>query len=548
MIDDQQHIGGLRGRRARKVGDPTVARPEPPIQKRANRFIRPTYGTRGMLPDPDFNLNLLFTDQRFTKAVKAGRVTLVVAEEALEAPDRVLTRCQHINECRSADSTFAAVFDSLVEDMLGGRVDATSSSGEQLPCDGDRCGRLDLLLLTQAAHSMYSANWSASVTAMTDWNSHRVRLNEDDMDELGAAIDRCLGSIDHQNQPGRNLGERLTLLRDQIAKGRLRGREVEWLSHVAWWSLMAGQAVPPRHGELVTHVSLGVNPRRPLGRAEPVSRIDLAKAAAVAANALRPTLGFVSGDTGRRHALELLGRYLHRRLPKDRGFPIVFTTTYGLELEYGLACEAKRYHVAFPVVCLDAEEAKLRWRVQSFEGDPAVATAEDAALLERALTTPTQRPQWLTEISSPEMDGPLVIKLSGSPLHDAAAADDPGDAPVHMSTFDQFDLLQRLAADVQWMDEEQSLFWKLDLLEYVHTMQYWLHIGQPAFGTAARTQVHLFRLAALNTHVDPEVVRHFAVVDEDKGDLLERSLALKELGLELVAGKSFELIERLEAL
>lgn len=556
MIDDDlDHLGGLKARRAQKAAaDPTASRPDPPIPKREkNRFIRPTYGTRGMIHEPGFNLDDLFGDQRFTEAVKAGRVTLVVAEEALEASDSVRTRCRHIDEHRAANPPFATVFDSLVKDMLGGRSDASSTSGEQLPCDQEQCGRLDLLLLTQAAHTTYAAKWTASVTALSNWNSHRVLLSDNDVVKLHAAIDRCLVSLRDRNEPARNLAERLRLLKEQIAKKRLRGREVEWLSDVTWWSLIDGQGVPLRHEELVTRVSLGVNPRRPLGRAEPVSRTELEKEAAVVADALRPTLGFVSGADSRRRSLESLGRFLQRPLPKRKSektkrFPIVFTTTYGLELEYGLACGATRFHVAFPVVCRDAAENRLRWRVQSFEGDPDVATSNDAALLYRTLTTPTQRPRWFTDISSPELDGPLVIKLNGSPLHDARASDDRGSSPVHMVTFDQFDLLQRLAADVQWMDEEQSLFWKLDKLEYLHTMLYWLHIGQPAFGTAARTQVHLFRLAALNTHDDPHGVRHFGVVDESKGDPRERALALRELGLELVGGRSFDFFERFEAL
>jgi hypothetical protein len=520
----------------------------PKKDKRARQayFLRPQYGVRNTeVRVPQWTLDRLLADEHHKTPLVSGKLTLVIAEDALNACDPIRTRCPHIDAHLATDDEFEKVFRSLVENMLDGRAD----TGEMIPCDGGpACARLALLKLLRHSVTIYADRWSAGQTVVSDWDAHRVALLRSDVRTLKQLIEASVSALQAWKSPGENLAKRLTILGEKIATKRLYGREVEWLTHVAWWSVLEGQDVPRRHGELVTDVSLGVNADRPLGQSVPVSRTNLENETAVAANALRPSLGFLCGHPRRLSALQCLGRFLHKPISRRGDFQIVFSTTYGLEVEYGLACQEGRFHVAFPVVDMrDGEtETRLRWQVQSFEGNPAVAACEDSVLLESALTRPVQRPKWFSEADGRDLDGPLVIKLNGSPLHQVASLGNREWSPIHMLTFDQFDLHQRLAADVQWHDEEQSLFWKLNGLGHIVRTTCWVHLGQPVFESAVRTQLLLMRLAALHPHPDPAVVGHFAVVDKTKEDLDELEVVLHELGFDLIVGSPLEYLIRLD--
>ena len=245
---------------------------------------------------------------------------------------------------------------------------------------------------------------------------------------------------------------RLQALRDTLQDPKLVGSMIEFLTAMLWHCYRFDSEVPPTSSELALQISLTTSghpgmqswlrPRRThLNWLRNVGRGEVARNVA---SALRST---DAGPERTAHAARvnfyrqmahfLLGPPSKPEEPSDGGPQrVAFVTTFDLELETALIGCLDRYesfHVVIPVVVEQRRpdnEVQLRtlyqptWLLGTFKQSDRQAAARwnwgVPASGHREDVTNTDPPVQLT--------GPVIVKLCGSPLHQA---DDP-EAPGHV--------------------------------------------------------------------------------------------------------------------
>ncbi|MGH9124722.1 MAG: CHAT domain-containing protein [Acidimicrobiales bacterium] len=314
-------------------------------------------------------------------------------------------------------------------------------TGDQVPVSQVR------VALAKLAHAATQAFLHSSLKQSIPINQleqHEVRTSPKSAFRLalGDAIAACERAQSIDGEPTllgeQRLASRLAELQRRLNEdgGILRGSTVEWLTSLLWHSLVCDSALYPHVEELALQVSLlhgsEHQPTRRLDPAAAVMRASLRELGEATARAV--ARGFnpdEEPDSPRRRFFATLARLLHaefdswqsprspyaaERIPA----PIALTANFDLELERGLAAGGRPFNVAVPVyvgVVNDDIHAgdDLRWLVGRFQ-------CADANPTRGQLATPFGPWRWLASCATGDhegcdLDGPLLVKLNGSPLH-----------------------------------------------------------------------------------------------------------------------------------
>lgn len=368
-------------------------------------------------------------------------------------------------------------------------------------------------------------------------------------------------------------------IEDQHQQLRLSGAEIEWLTDVFWHSLSFHAAAYPRRDELALQVALvhestldeGRQSPRPRRRMEPaaiVYRRDADGLVDATAKAVRR--GFNEAERGkRRDFYEAIADAMFREFDdwasghgKDRPpLALVMSTEFDLEMERAMAASMHGpYHVAVPVISVidppvaKVQRGELRWMIGTFRPSPHGSPGlED-------LVTAAQW-QWASQVSTmddgqPQLSGPVLVKLNGSPLHRIVAPaaeqvrtagpgrptrrtfgasagpalDSPNRSPgaplptIHSVILGEFDFLQffrvehSLYTRAQGAKNEQELpGWLVDAIK--DPRRKWFLLGLRLADWNSRMQLFMqASRAAPGGGRFYAIQRHF---DEDRVDLLE---------------------------
>lgn len=312
--------------------------------------------------------------------------------------------------------------------------------------------RLDLARLAQVGTAVFVRTALATSVPLNLWDDHGVALPADTdlFSQLRTTISHLNAHIG-EFEPHPLFGEMLlrsrleTLLRNVQGppgdESRLTGSAVQWLTDLFWNAVIFDSPLYPHVAELSLQVSLlegrGMHPIRHLDPTGAVIRQNLQNISLVTAAAVSRGFDAGAGSEGvRRRFFRSIGEVLHAeyaywRQPdlslSRKTVPLALTSNFDLELERGLAVGGKPYHVAIPVYIGmwredprrgsggEAIEEDVRWLVGTFEG-----TGPDPEASE--LIRPTGPWRWLSSLEgiargALELQGPLVLKLGGSPLH-----------------------------------------------------------------------------------------------------------------------------------
>lgn len=435
-------------------------------------------------------------------------------------------------------------------------------------------------LACQATTVFVSAATRATVP-LDQWDDYEVAVTTGD--PLFSRLHQLIDLLERHNErhgADDNLfggvflkGRLCTMQRQMAAKtAGLTGSTVRWLTNVFWHAVICDSPVYPSLGELELQVSLFVNESRPtrdFGAGASLIRYTLENVGKVAALALRR--GFDPDeppDSKRRAFYRSLGTVMHGQFADWRALmgdpepiPLVVTSNLDLELERALAATGDRFHVAVPVYFAPqsrssrasrgkdgghspaGSEETIRWLVGTFSGGTASPTVTD-------LQAPVSTWRWLRSLvtergSPPALEGPLLLKLNGSPLHripdgssglrtcPAEPVDrrrvDPRTTNelsenvenesfqmLHAIALGEFDFLQVTRVN-QWSIDRPSTDgyasenglpgWLVE--EILNDSRYWVLLGYNVADWSSRIQLH-----TLFTHVSPQASRGCAVAPD----------------------------------
>ena len=226
-------------------------------------------------------------------------------------------------------------------------------------------------------------------------------------DECASQRDRC--------GIHRDTIERLGLLGvTRHARKDLRLDEVAWLDDLVWYTLRCRTAAYPTSAELAFQLGLMTNTIRGLRRGSLAPAAELHADYERQAESIRAWCQLCEAGQpplklhlGLAAALQL--QFEHRRKKAHGSFSMAFTTNYDRELERAFDHLELTYHVVFPVYVslprrsLPAGEAWLFTTVAPRSGHRP-SDLRDCTSWEAPDLAPEQ------------IDGPIVVKLHGSPL------------------------------------------------------------------------------------------------------------------------------------
>lgn len=230
------------------------------------------------------------------------------------------------------------------------------------------------------------------------------------------------------------------------AGGYLSLHELEWVADALWHTLRYDQAAYPRADEFAFQVSLfatGASGRRP----EKEGAFEAARSR-LSSGTVATWFHQYSGTPSNRMlafygalARVLAAEYQSRRTAGDGGRdglgsimpldPIAFSTNFDLEMERALQeCdEVSTFHVVVPVYAyLDLNsEPEVRWMIGKTTKQTSV-----------------ESPQWTwfpdSERPKPSsIQGPILIKLNGSPLHELPSPGEIGGPDSFAPDFERFE-------------------------------------------------------------------------------------------------------------
>ena len=333
--------------------------------------------------------------------------------------------------------------------------------------------RFHLLSAAYTTTKLFADTWVKSLSPVTDWHVHSVPIHTgaaETIDTICQDIHKAVEAIDHLCQPeGSEVEEgttialcgllgttgirlRLESLTDTFPTlSRLDGALVEWLTDLFWHTLIFESPCYPRPDELAFQLSMCANnsSTHPKRKYEPTAMVQR-HADQRFQNAMEQSLrrGMRSGKQQPRArgklqdaiAASLTAQYHIRSAQPSKlhPFPLAISFAHDLELEKSMAfqpegCEV--FHVAFPVVHAMSTEARskgtLRWLIGDFPG--VLDQPKTAQQVLDVLSRPQNGWRWLNDVvqgdrsidegsewAPPEQSirGPLILKVSGSPLHE----------------------------------------------------------------------------------------------------------------------------------
>lgn len=430
----------------------------------------------------------------------------------------------------------------LVDQRLDGRFRAPHGELRQ-PVTELRYACLEL---AYAATVVLVDAWHQRPSPVCDWHLHDIALDTAGLDRLMLALNECLHRCaEVRRMPGADpellglggLIARFKATRNELSKRVLSGTLVEWFTDVFWHVMTFDSAVYPRINELTTQVSLMMGSAEPRKYVIPISRVqrgDYRVLVEAVQKSLDRGVEAANVSVGRQSFLGSLAEVSHimhaewdrriqtgkpsNRQPASTPQPaILLTTTLGLDLEFALATTQPSrirnavFHVAVPVVVdygrSGARHGRVavRWLVGDFQvtGPPANRAR---------ITRPRGGWRWLQHWGTgtqgkgwPALEGPLLLKLGGSPLHDLdrdalpnmEEVDErreiefhllPGDGEVerevsHAVSLDEFDVIQRMAFELVEMGAQIGSGGKVRLLpnwlrESINSPErWWIYLG-----------------------------------------------------------------------
>ena len=435
----------------------------------------------------DVNVESKATANRsITNFVSDGCLTPVLGSEmtdALTVPGQAILRDRlveaHFGSRKELGTFHTSLFAGRHLDRV--LIEDPRPAAEKLPAADAAIAALRLALLEAAyyATALFASEWSVSVSPLFEWNLHAVMVDPERNGSFGALVGALQGAknaiatfreaqteeqeaIDHREDllGALGLGTRLAHLHDVLDAGNpLRGSTVEWLTDVLWHALTFDSPCYPTREELALQVSLAVDSPSPIEKVEltALAPWGLEQNWEPYRHAMSRTLTGLQGGSravppvGKLHAAlaSSLGRSYRKwrqegakkadeRVPGPASLAITLTTD--LELERALATDegGSYYHVAFPMVLTSANHnnrGHLRWVVGTFESG---VPNDDPDLWQR-LVRPVGEWQLLNDVAESfvlagygtglqgGLEGPLVLKANGSPLHEVEPdlADNP---------------------------------------------------------------------------------------------------------------------------
>ncbi len=441
--------------------------------------------------------------------------------------------------------------------------------------------RFAMLRLCHHMTRRFIEAWNGALSPIDDWEDHSVHIEVDtELDDLFLQVIAGLKTVratKEQVDSGLlgvdSIIKRLERIRSDLGEvdntAAVTGSLVEFLTDLLWHVITFDSAVYPRMDELALQVSLVLKGNGPVRRVEPGLAIDRSTVSDLE-RAVRVSVerGFCVEDQPsiRSEFLQALAKVLHadyaRPSVASRSLkpfhPVALSSTFDLELERALALAGSRgaaFHVGLPVfVWADVQsdapipriDGRLRWVVGEFD----CGSINDLS----GLIEPKNGWKWLEDLDpSAEGDrglvGPLVLKISGSPLHrlpDTVAGDpglrktvdetmsvtdrkaagqEPDSRLNHSVLLGEFDVMQFMRID-QWAYDKRGA--KTTIRQGLPTWisqalrdrrRQWLFLGQRMHDWNARLQ--LYTQLSRTTVLDGRSVAISLRFDEDHSRLLD---------------------------
>ncbi len=349
------------------------------------------------------------------------------------------------------------------------------------------------------------------------------------------------------------IAQRINRLSQDIGeRGSVAGLELEWLTDLVWHLFRFDSDVPPSVAELTFHLALAADPAGLCVRPEPGliprtvagalididATLPITKALTTVVKHVAPVDAPPAGGehdaTERQRFYDAIASRAHRNYHEwcerhedetldspeaasDRDddrpnavderqsrppFPVILSTDYDLRLEQALqraATDGERFHVAIPVRLQQDERMELRWLIATFDEVHADLRAGRWTWLH--LFGLEDDESWFDREEAPadHLLGPIVVKLSGSPLHKLADTEGPvelADVPQlldrrlkkqwalyendrlsHLVVVSEFDHLSALEAEFTRQDPPSRLpSWLSNELDW--RVRSWLIVGQ----------------------------------------------------------------------
>jgi hypothetical protein len=318
--------------------------------------------------------------------------------------------------------------------------------------------RYAFLNLAYEATNRFVEVWASQRDPVCDWQLQEVEIGGDPKDRVRNALAWCREACDAVAEmadidPLLGLGglmRRLDATRNELSSGKLSGTLVEWFTEVFWHLMIFDSEVYPRISELSTQVSLMMGSDEPRRHQIPISTVqrgDYQILVEAVRKCLERGATATNRSAARRRFLGKLAEVSHLQfvgwerarlgpmgpalLPGAQSQPaILLTTTLGLDVEHALAttdpeiAPNRIFHVAVPVVASyvhphpQQKRLVLRWLVGDFSVEGPEVTQSN---LRRPIGPWRLLQHWGTGslgLGWPALQGPLLLKLAGSPLHD----------------------------------------------------------------------------------------------------------------------------------
>lgn len=415
-----------------------------------------------------------FGQTRIQTFVTSGCLTPVLGSEMTAAsvvPHQTITRDQLFRSQFDTDRELRHFHDALMRERSAERVLTPDSRPEAERClqadEAIASLRLALLRAAFRATSLYAELWRGNVAPLHSWNAHAMVVDAPEavlartelVDRLTDAVNAIRDFVaaqppaqemrDHRTAllGGEGLRTRLEHLSDVLLRpeARLSGTTVEWLTDVLWHVLIFDSPCYPTREELALQVSLADDVK------SPIQKVELTALTSGGIDqdwerygyAMSRTLSGLRGGSAPVPEVGALHRELaaslnlsYHRWREERGssdalspLPLAITLTTDLEMERSLATDAHGsgfYHVAFPMILTNVNHnsrGHVRWVVGKFR-----AGLTSGPELWSQLTHPVGQWELLNDVAegirlaafsrlAPVLQGPLLLKANGSPLH-----------------------------------------------------------------------------------------------------------------------------------
>jgi len=229
---------------------------------------------------------------------------------------------------------------------------------------------------------------------------------------------------------------RLRAITEAVRESGLSPASVRWLTDLAWHVLTFDSPMYPLTEELALQVSLALGHDRPTKAGPPAGLLpeifdpeSVGRELRIAVERGLPASIDQTGSSREQFYVKVAKRL--REGLKSGHLPVAIVTGFDIELERALIQPGETFHVAVPAYAIDEGSAtggfgraRVVWLVGDFSSEESDSNGE----WRNALQYPKNNEWRLLNDRDESLPGPLVVHLSGSPLHRY-----PGDSAGHGS-------------------------------------------------------------------------------------------------------------------